>query len=50
MFGGENEFLRKQEFVFIICLNQIFLDTTQFRGHKNTLGGMPSPVATGLDA
>jgi len=31
-------------FVFAICLKQIFLDTTEFGGHKN-LGGT-SQVAT----
>jgi len=33
----------------MICLKQIFLDTTKFGRQKNNWEATPSPVASGLD-
>jgi len=36
--GGENTFLWGEIIIFIICLKQIFLNTTKFGGYKKDLG------------
>jgi len=46
VWGEKTRFEWAKIFVFIICLKQIFLDTTQSRGHKKYLGGT-SPRGSG---